>query len=629
MQFTTNNSPQLIWGMVDKTPEEQFNKPDDSVGVVRTQTVTLFESPNVLQLECGRDLGPIEVAYETYGNLNDARDNAVLICHALSGDAHVAGYHDKEDNKPGWWDIMVGPGKGVDTDKFFVICCNILGGCKGTTGPSSTNAETGKPWGLDFPVITIEDMVKVEKRLTEYLGIEKLLAVIGGSMGGMQVLEWTVRYPDSVAAAIPIATTTRLNAQSIAFDAVGRSAILADPNFQGGQYHQGPGPDRGLAIARMVGHITYLSEQGMHAKFGRELRDANKYSYDFGNEFSVETYLDYQGRAFVERFDANSYLYITKAMDYYDLAAQHGNLQEAFKNVQASFLLISFSSDWLFTPQQSRQIVDALLANHKQVSYCDVNSPYGHDAFLLEPETLGRLIGGFLDSARGREVINKEEGIEPYREAPAVETARARQRVDYDRIEELIKPGSSVLDLGCGRGVLLGRLKRKKGVRGLGLELDQDALCECVERGLPVIQRNLEIELGGFATQSYDYIVLSQTLQTLRRPDVVLQEMVRIGKRCIVSFPNFVYWKTILQVILTGKTPVTGNLPFRWYDTPNFHYLSIRDFEIFCREKNIRILKRIPLVAYRQTPIRFLPNVRAAEAIFVISNNTHLQAKKT
>ena len=592
-----------------------------SVGIVQTKTVTLFEPPDVLRLECGRSLGPIQVAYETYGTLSPARDNAVLICHALSGDAHVAGYHDPNDRKPGWWDMMVGPGKGIDTNRYFVICSNVLGGCKGTTGPSSINPATGRPWGLEFPVVTIEDMVKVQKRLVEHLGISRLLAVVGGSMGGAQVLEWTVRYPDCVVAAIPIATTPRLNAQSIAFDAVGRNAILADPNFRNGQYHGGPGPDRGLAIARMVGHITYLSEQGMHEKFGRELRYADRYSYDFGSEFSVETYLDHQGRTFVERFDANSYLYITKAMDYFDLTARYGTLEAAFRNVQARFLVISFSSDWLFTPQQSRQIVDALLANRKHVTYCDINSPYGHDAFLLEPEVLGRLISGFLAAASGRPLLDNGPDLQPYRQQPAVQTAWTRRRVDYDRIEELIEPESTVLDLGCGRGVLLSRLIRRKGVRGLGVELDQDSLCECVDRGLPVVQLDVEKDLSAFASDSYDYVVLSQTLQTLRRPDQVLHEMLRIGRYCIVSFPNFAHWRPLVQLLLTGKTPVTENLPFRWYNSPNQVYLSLRDFEAFCRERHIRIHRRIPLACSRRSPLRFWANLRAEEAIYVVSRS--------
>lgn len=594
-----------------------------SVGIVQTQHVTLFTEPDdELRLKCSRTLGPIEVAYEVYGELSPARDNAVLICHALSGDAHAAGLHHAADRKPGWWDIMIGPGKGIDTRKYCVICSNILGGCKGTTGPSSINPATGKPWGLDFPIITIEDMVKVQKRLIDHLGITKLLCVMGGSMGGMQVLEWSVLYPDMMVSAMPIATTARLNAQSIAFDAVGRNAILADPNFENGQYHDGPGPDRGLAIARMVGHITYLSERGMHEKFGRQLRNAERYKYDFTSEFSVETYLDHQGRAFVERFDANSYLYITKAVDYYDLAAERGSLEEAFRAVRAKVLVISFSSDWLFTSKQSRQIVDALLVNGADVSYTEINSPYGHDAFLLEPEMLGRVIGGFLARVSGKPMLGSSdsEDVPPYRQAPAVHSVWQHRRVDYERIEELIEPNSSVLDLGCGRGVLLDRLVRHKNARGLGVEVMQADICECIERGLPVVDLDLETELGLFASNSYDYVTLAHTLQTLVRPDKVLREMVRIGRVGIVSFPNFAYWKSRWQMVL-GRAPVTETLPFRWYNTPNRHFLSISDFEDFCQEHKIRVLHRIPLVEGYREQIAYFPNLRASEVILVITNH--------
>ncbi|NQT01892.1 MAG: homoserine O-acetyltransferase, partial [Planctomycetes bacterium] len=360
-----------------------------SVGIVRTKTIRVVEPEQPLELECGKTLAPVDVAYEAYGELNEAGDNVILICHALSGNAHVAGLNNPDDRKPGWWDVMVGPGKGIDTSKYFVICSNFLGGCSGTTGPSSINPATGKRYGLDFPIITIADMVKVQKILLDKLGIKQLLAVIGGSVGGMQVLQWVIEHPDFVKSAIPIATTSNLGAQSIAFDAVGRNAILADPNFAGGQYTDENGPDRGLAIARMIGHITYLSEQGMREKFGRQLRNSDSYSYDINSEFAVETYLDYQGQSFVERFDSNSYLYLTKAADYFDMGKDYGSLKEAFAKTKCRFLIISFASDWLFTPVQSRTMVNALVANDKDVSYCDITSPYGHDAFLLEPEVLG------------------------------------------------------------------------------------------------------------------------------------------------------------------------------------------------------------------------------------------------
>ena len=370
----------------------------NSVGIVQTRTIRIVDEDQPMRLESGKTLGPIDVAYETYGTLSDNKDNVILICHALSGNAHVAGYNSPDDRKPGWWDIMVGPGKWIDTDRYFVLCSNVLGGCSGTTGPTDINPRTGKWYGLDFPIITIQDMIEVQKRLCEKLGINHLLAVIGGSMGGMQVLQWAVSYPDFIDAAVCVASTTRLNAQSIAFDAVGRNAVLADRNFRKGQYHDGEGPDRGLAIARMIGHITYLSEQSMRSKFGRQLQNSSRYSFDFNSEFAVESYIDYQGQTFVERFDANSYLYITKAMDYFDLGREHGGLRQALSRCRCRFLVVSFSSDWLFTPEQSEEIVHALEAEGKDVSYCNIESSYGHDAFLLEDKELGFLLRGFLDS---------------------------------------------------------------------------------------------------------------------------------------------------------------------------------------------------------------------------------------
>ncbi len=370
---------------------------EGSVGIVKTQYYTFAHPPNELRLECGKKLGPITLAYETYGKLNRDKTNAILILHALSGDAHAAGYHKPTDRKPGWWDIMIGPGKAFDTNRYFVICSNVIGGCKGSTGPNSINPKTGKPYGLSFPIITIKDMVNAQKHLIDYLGIKKLLSLAGGSMGGMQVLQWTVSYPDMCHSAIPIATAPYLSAQAIAFDEVGRQAILSDPNWQKGNYYNTRKiPAQGLAIARMIGHITYLSEESMHRKFGRKLQDKEKYSYKFLTEFQVESYLHYQGDSFVKRFDANSYLYITKAMDYFDISQGYGSLNDAFKRVKAKFLVISFSSDWLFPPSQSRLIVNALRNNSKDVSYIEIQSPYGHDAFLLECKQLTVLIKKFL-----------------------------------------------------------------------------------------------------------------------------------------------------------------------------------------------------------------------------------------
>ncbi len=586
----------------------------NSVGIVKTQTMRVVEADNPLELECGKTLGPIDVAYETYGKLNEAGDNVVLICHALSGDAHVAGYIRPDDKKPGWWDIMVGPGKAIDTDKYFVVCSNFLGGCRGTTGPSSINPATQKRYGLDFPLITIADMVKVQKLLLDKLGIKNILAVIGGSVGGMQVLQWAIAYPDFVKAAIPIATTTHLGAQSIAFDAVGRNAILADSKFEEGQYSNGDGPDRGLAIARMIGHITYLSEQGMREKFGRELRHAENYSYDFNPEFAVETYLDHQGQSFVERFDANSYLYITRAADYFDLGKDYGSLEAAFARTECRFLVISFASDWLFTPAQSKAIVNALIANKRDVSSCDIASPYGHDAFLLEPETLGAFISGFLDATH-RPGVKKENA-----RAKISPSERAnRIRVDYAVIESLIEPNSTVMDIGCGDGELLAKLSVDKNIKGEGIEVNQHLVLACVNRGLSIIQHDVEQGLDQYADKSYDYVILSQTVQTIKYPDQVFAELLRVGRKVIVSFPNFAHWKCRAQLFFSGKAPVTKQLPFDWSNSPNIHCLSLNDFDRFCKKMGVKVERKIPLTEAGLSPVRFAPNLLAEQAIYLTS----------
>jgi homoserine O-acetyltransferase len=353
-----------------------------------------------MELECGRFLGPITVAYETYGELSPEKDNAVLILHALSGDAHAAGFNSPEDDKPGWWDDMIGPGKGFDTNKYFVICPNVIGGCKGSTGPNSIDPETGNPYGLDFPVVTIKDMVNAQKHLVDHLGIDRLLCVAGGSMGGMQALQWSVSYPEMVRLAIPIATTSRLSPQAIAFDEVGRQAIMSDPDWMGGDYYGKSVPSRGLSIARMIGHITYLSDKSMHQKFSRKLQNKGEYEYDFVTDFAVESYLHYKGDSFVKRFDANAYLYITKAMDYFDLSQPYKTLTEALAGVKSKFLVISFSSDWLFPSYQSKEVVSALRKNNADVIYMEIHSDGGHDAFLLEVKQQTRLIGNFLEHGR-------------------------------------------------------------------------------------------------------------------------------------------------------------------------------------------------------------------------------------
>ena len=608
-----------------KEPESAVKKGkiSNGVGIVKTKTIRIVEQDKPLELECGKKLAPIDVAYETYGERNRAEDNAVLICHALSGNAHVAGVNSPDDRKLGWWDVMVGPGKGIDTNKYFVVCSNFLGGCSGTTGPSSINPATQKPYGLDFPIITIGDMVKVQKLLLDKLGIKKLLAVIGGSIGGMQVLQWAIEYPDFVKAAIPVATTTHLGAQSIAFDAVGRNAILADANFASGQYKDEQGPDRGLAIARMIGHITYLSEQGMREKFGRQLRSADQYSYDFNSEFAVETYLDYQGQTFVERFDANSYLYITKAADYFDLEKDYGTLTKAFANVKSRFLVVSFASDWLYTPAQSEAIVNALAANGKDVSFCNIASSYGHDAFLLETETLGSFISSFLDATHQPGVRREKEKERKKKQDTRYEIRdfeqALRTRVDYELIESLIEPNSTVLDIGCGDGELLANLTEDKNIKGKGIELQQDLVLACVNRGLSIIQHDVERGLKNYADKSYDYVILSQTVQTLKNPEKVFNELLRVGKKVIVSFPNFAHWRCRAQLFFSGKAPVSRQLPFAWHNSPNIHFLSLKDFDEFCKKLGVKVEKKIPLAKTRLSPVRFAPNLFAEQVIYVTS----------
>jgi homoserine O-acetyltransferase len=356
-----------------------------------------------LELDSGDTLAPVTVAYQTYGELNAAKTNAVLVCHALTGDQYVSGTH-PVTGKAGWWETMVGPGLPLDTERYYIICANVLGGCQGTTGPGSIDPATGRPYGLDFPVITIGDMVRLQKRLIDHLGIEQLFCVIGGSMGGMQVLQWAAKYPQAVFTAAPVATAARHSAQNIAFHEVGRQAIMADPNWHGGNYHEHDVvPHSGLAVARMAAHITYLSETSLHRKFGRNLQDRAALSFGFDADFQVESYLRHQGSTFVDRFDANAYLYITRAMDYFDLAAEYdGILGKAFRDSQTRFCLVSFTTDWLYPTAENKAIVRALNSVAANVSFVEVESDKGHDAFLLDEPEMFATLGGFLDSAAVR-----------------------------------------------------------------------------------------------------------------------------------------------------------------------------------------------------------------------------------
>jgi homoserine O-acetyltransferase len=370
--------------------------------------VVHFDAHAPLRLACQQDLAPFSIAYQTYGELNADKSNAILICHALTLDQYVASPH-PITGKPGWWETLVGPGKPIDTDRFYIICANVLGGCMGSTGPASTNPKTGKPYGLDFPVITIGDIVESQARLMDHLGIDQLFAVIGGSMGGMQVLEWASRFKDRVFAAVPIAAAAWHSSQNIAFHEVGRQAVMADPDWAGGNYYAtGRVPRNGLAVARMAAHITYLSEEALHRKFGRTLQDRSALTFSFSADFQVESYLRHQGSTFVDRFDPNSYLYITRAMDYFDLREGNGNvLAHAFRGTRTRFCVISFTSDWLYPTRESRHIVQALNAVAADVSFVEIETDKGHDAFLLEEPTFFATIRGFLNAAA------LKRGLEP------------------------------------------------------------------------------------------------------------------------------------------------------------------------------------------------------------------------
>jgi homoserine O-acetyltransferase len=400
LSFRNDINKEFLGDMTDShLPDSEY---------VETKSVDLCTEG--LKLENGITLGPITIAYETYGKLNSDGDNAILVCHALSGGAHAAGWHEGA-KKPGWWDVMIGPGKGLDTDRYFVVCSNVLGGCYGSTGPASINPATGSPYGLRFPLVTIRDMVHAQQRLLNFLGVRSLLTVTGGSMGGMQALQWAVSYPALVRSVIAIATTHRHSAQQIAFNEVARQAVMADPAWNQGDYYETEGPRLGLAVARMVGHITYLSDIGMEQKFGRRLRNREKFGYDFSLDFEVESYLRYQGQSFVERFDANSLLYITKALDYFDVADGHGSLSRAFRETQASYLLLAFTSDWLYPPHQLKEVAQAIRRQGKDATYCEIKSDYGHDAFLLEYQIQAPMIRSFLERVdKGRN--HKDAGID-------------------------------------------------------------------------------------------------------------------------------------------------------------------------------------------------------------------------
>jgi homoserine O-acetyltransferase len=604
-----------------------------SIGTVAPRHAAFLDP---LPLACGATLPSYELAYETYGTLNAGRSNAVLICHALNASHHVAGVYEGEPDNVGWWDNMVGPGKPLDTDRFFVVGVNNLGSCFGSSGPTTINPATGRPWGADFPLVTVEDWVDAQARLADRLGIERWAAVMGGSLGGMQALCWATRYPQRLAGALVIAAAPNLSAENIAFNEVARQAIMTDPDFHGGHFDaQGTKPRRGLRVARMIGHITYLSDEQMEAKFGRRLRDGLKFS--FAPEFQIESYLRYQGEKFAEYYDANTYLRITKALDYFDPAlATGGDLARALAPATCRFLVVSFTTDWRFPPARSREIVKALVDNHREVSYAEIVAPHGHDAFLLDdPQYFGvvraffdqlattlKMGSGRISHALGTTTLVADRTAAPSGDqGPGPSSARPGSeirpdpisRADYAAMAAWIPRGARVLDLGCADGGLLAYLRDARGVTGYGVEIGDAGVLASVKNGISVIQRDLEGGLAGFDDGSFDVVILSQTLQAMRHIEEIVAEMLRVGREAIVSFPNFGHWAHRLQ-ILRGRMPVSDALPYQWYDTPNIHLCTVADFDAFLAKREYAVASRTILAG--GAPVSFLPNLRGELALY-------------
>lgn len=534
-------------------------------------------------LENGRTLPALTIRYETYGALNAAADNAVWVCSPLTADAHAAGWYTPEDKKPGWWDELIGPGKAIDTDRFFVVCSNILGGCKGTTGPATVNPRTGKPYGSTFPTITIGDMVHAQKELADSLGIKEYYCVVGGSMGGFQAMKWAIYYPEQVKRIVVIASSPRFSSQALGFEVVARDVITQDPNFNGGDYYDQPQkPDVGLANARKLAHITYLSAIGMEKKFKRAQDQENRnhaitYSTPFDLTLPIESYLRYQGTKFVDRFDANSYLHIAHATDAFDLETEYGSIENAFKGIKAEVLNVNLSTDWLFPPHESRRITSALLNTGKIVTSLELDTQFGHDGFLIEVGELGKAVGRFLDSK-----IIPESGTQAH---PVF-----HDQDDFKLLGNLVKEGSHVLDLGCGGGELLSHLHKTKNVTGLGIEKNIKGILDCIENDVSVIQRDLdERGISDFKNGSFDYAIINRTIQEIRDPVALLNELLRVAKRAIVTFPNFGHWTTRGSLMLHGRMPKSKELPYEWYDTPNIRVLTLKDFYTLCNKEGLKI----------------------------------------
>ncbi len=551
-------------------------------GVIQPQDLKLRLPEGGFNLEKGSSLSEITVRYEIVGEPKPDGSNIIFICHALTGDAHVAGYRPGEEisetTKPsGWWDNMIGPGRGIDTRRFAVMCANILGGCSGTTGPSSIQPETGKPYGSAFPEITMNDIVNVHRTLLRQLGYRRIAAVVGGSFGGMQALEWAIRYPNEMDKVILVASAATLNTQALAFDIVARNAILQDPNWRQGNYYDAQRPNAGLANARRLAHITYLSQQGMDSKFGREKqtewlkKDDSFHSElrkNFMTCFQIESYLEYQGQKFVKRFDANSYLHITRVLDSYDPCETFGTLEAAVRQIQAKVLAVSLSGDWLFTRKQATRLVTACLSEHKDISYCHLDAPAGHDAFLTHIDELKLVMHAFLTATDVRDPSTFNHA-----EASA-----------FNTFVKHIPEGARLLDIGCGDGTLLKCIAMKHRTYGIGLERDLEKVIQALHAGVNVIMADIDRDLKYIPNKIFDVSIISHTIQVLNHPDKMMAQLLRVAREALIAFPNFGYLGMRLRLLFTGRMPSTKKFPYEWYNTPNIHNCTLKDFYAFCKQ---------------------------------------------
>jgi len=555
---------------------------NEGVGTVEPKTMSLVLPEGGFRLTPGGVLKKIDVRYEECG-APMADGNVVFICHALTGDAHVAGVRPGETKPSGWWEKMVGPGRAVDTDRWHVVCANVLGGCSGTTGPMSVNPDTGRPYGSSFPQYAFSDAVDVYRMFLKQLGVKHLAALIGGSYGGLQVMDWITRCPDEMDKACLIATSASLNTQALAFDVVGRASITEDPAWNGGDYYEtgdGKGPKTGLASARQLAHITYLSRELLQEKFRRELQknfveapadERARRDADFKTYFQIESYLDYQAKKFIDRFDANSYLHITRSMDLFDAGERYGSLDAACARVKAKCLVVSYQNDILFTEWQAKDITESLMRNGKDVSYCHLEAGTGHDSFLTEIEDLSGLIGGFLGDRKPK-VMKWQKRL-------------------YRSVVDMVRPNARVIDIGCGDGTLLNVLRETKGATGAGVEIDIDKYKEAVADGNNLFWEDADEGLTVVPDRHYDTAICSDTLQEVKNPRGLLHEALRIADEAIVSFPNFAAYRIRLTLGLAGRLPVSKQLPFQWYDTPNIHCITLKDFKALCDAEGIDILE--------------------------------------